>query len=132
MMENVVVMIVEDNDLFSKSLGLLLNTHGFEVIRCSTSSAALRAVYTHKVDAIVLDLNLGEGIISGYEFARLLSMDPDIKKIPVVIVTGRPIKEILQDSYSILKGATLMQKPILADEILKTLDNITEPPRKLR
>ena len=64
------VLVVDDNEDAATTLGLLLETAGYDVQTCFDGRAALRAADRFGPDACVLDINMPG--MDGYELARRL------------------------------------------------------------
>ena len=64
------VLVVDDNEDAATTLGLLLETAGYDVRTCFDGRAALRAADRFEPDACVLDINMPG--MDGYELARRL------------------------------------------------------------
>jgi PAS domain S-box-containing protein len=97
------VMIVEDEALVALALREALDEMGFSVLgpfnRISEAMVALR---NHRVDAAVLDVNLGGEMI--YPLADVLAAD----RVPFVFITGYGAEEI-EPRYA---KVPILQKPI--------------------
>ena len=99
------VMIVEDEALVAMALRETLDELGFSVIgpfnRISEAMVALR---NNRIDAAVLDVNLGGELI--YPLADVLTAD----RVPFIFITGYGAEEI-EPRYA---HVPILQKPIEA------------------
>ncbi len=97
------VLLVEDEALVAMMIQDTLAEFGFQVIGpVSTASEALAASRDSPLDAAVLDINLGDGMV--YTVAEILSK----RGVPFVFVTGYDADSV--DSRFI--GVPVLQKPI--------------------
>ena len=80
------ILIVEDDQFLSLLLKGRLEKEGFIVLQAFDGEAGLSLVKNEKPDLIVLDLIMPK--ISGFEFLEILSADPQLCKIPVVVATN--------------------------------------------
>jgi CheY-like chemotaxis protein len=84
-------ILVVDDDL--PILGLMRNIlreFGFQAITASTGSEALTIARERCPDLILLDKNMPG--MSGEEVAQELRRDPALKSIPILIVSGEPLR----------------------------------------
>lgn len=73
-------------------------------------------------DLILLDIKLPR--LSGMELLERLKSSPELRGIPVVMLTGSLVSEHIQKSYD-LGAVSYLLKPITEDDILMTLSNLT-------
>jgi two-component system, response regulator PdtaR len=79
------VLIMEDDLLLTLSLELMLKNAGIQnMMRAETGEEAINKVKSGKIDLIIADIYLGEGI-SGTEAVMKIQEE---KKIPVIYITG--------------------------------------------
>ena len=90
-MEKKRILIIEDEEDFSKGLQVILSAHGFEVQTATTGKGGLTLAKTIHPDLIILDIMLPE--IDGYKICRLLKFDERYKKIPILMLTARTQEE---------------------------------------
>jgi len=73
-------------------------------------------------DLILLDIRLPR--LSGMELLERLKTSPELRSIPVVMLTGSLVSEHIQRSYD-LGAVTYLLKPISEDDLLVTLSYLT-------
>jgi two-component system cell cycle response regulator DivK len=64
----------------------LFTSSGFEVIEATTGLEGITAAETHRPALILMDIQLPG--IDGYEATRRIKENPDLKNIPVIVVTS--------------------------------------------
>jgi PAS domain S-box-containing protein len=97
------VLLVEDEALVAMMIQETLVEFGFEVLGpVSTASEALAAARERHIDAAVLDINLGDGLV--YTVAEILAK----RGVPFVFVTGYDAESV--DSR--FSGIPVLQKPV--------------------
>jgi len=102
------VMIVEDEALVAMALRESLDELGFSVIGpYNRISEAMIALRNNRIDAAVLDVNLGGELI--YPLADVLAAD----RVPFVFITGYGAEEI-EPRYA---HVPILQKPIETDAL---------------
>jgi PAS domain S-box-containing protein len=103
------IMVVEDEALVAMALGELLNEMGYSVIGpFSRISEAIIALRNGRIDAAVLDINLGSEIV--YPLADILMADG----VPFIFVTGYS-DEGIEHRFS---NIPVLQKPIERDALM--------------
>ncbi|MGA7789073.1 MAG: response regulator [Xanthobacteraceae bacterium] len=104
------VLLVEDEALVAMMIQETLTEFGFQVIGpVGTASEALAAAREKHVDAAVLDINLGDGLV--YTVAEILGK----RGVPFVFVTGYDADSV-DPRFS---GVPILQKPIERDMLQK-------------
>ncbi|RAJ45505.1 signal transduction histidine kinase [Kitasatospora sp. SolWspMP-SS2h] len=81
-----VLVAVDDDAVFRGVLRPLLDEIADRVVEAHDGAAALAAVRDARPDGIVLDLHLGE--VDGYQVLADLRADPELRQVPVVILTS--------------------------------------------
>ena len=95
------LLVIEDNDIQSKSLKELLADEHVEVTTTSTAEAALKIIGQGGIDCIVLDLGLPD--MSGIELLQKLRLSEIEPYIPVIVFTGKeltPDERVMLDKYA--------------------------------
>ncbi len=118
------ILIVEDEQDISVYLAALFDDNGYETVTALDGLKGFDMAKTEKPDLITLDMAMPEQ--SGVRLFRKFREDPEILKIPVVIITG--IGEDMETFFAKLKGFPspegFMAKPIEADALLKMVGDI--------
>ena len=81
------ILVVEDEEDILELISYNLNREGYRVSTATTGEEGLRLAMRDKPDLIVLDLMLPG--IDGIEVCRRLKADPQVRFIPVVMVTAK-------------------------------------------
>lgn len=85
------VMVIEDEEALGLMLKYNLEKEGFEVIIENRGAKALGAVEKYAPSVILLDWMLPE--ISGVEICKLIRAKPEIKNIPIIMLTAKGEEE---------------------------------------
>jgi two-component system CheB/CheR fusion protein len=80
------ILVVDDNPDAAETLALLLQFGGHDVRTAHEGESALETAYAFRPQVIVLDIGLPK--MDGYEVARRLRQDPEMKKLFLVALTG--------------------------------------------
>ncbi len=83
------LLVVEDNEVESRSINELLLSDDIEIVNVDTGAAALEALRTQMFDCCVLDLRLPD--MSGFELLEEVKADPALSHVPIVVFTGKDL-----------------------------------------
>jgi len=80
------ILVVEDQEDNRQILRDLLGSAGYDMVEAGDGEAALVAVKSERPDLILMDIQLP--LLDGYEATRRIKADPDLKNIPIIVVTS--------------------------------------------
>jgi two-component system cell cycle response regulator DivK len=80
------ILVVEDQEDNRQILRDLLGSVGYDMVEAGDGLAALVAVKARRPDLILMDIQLP--LLDGYEATRRIKADPDLKDIPIIVVTS--------------------------------------------
>lgn len=81
------VLAVDDDPEGLFAIEQLLLLRGYEVITAASGTETLKKAREESPDLILLDVVMPEP--NGYEVARILKADPELRYVPVVLLTGK-------------------------------------------
>jgi len=81
------LIVVDDDPDFLDLNRRMLEKAGYRVDSFSTVSSAIEAMRADAPDLIVTDLMM-ESLDSGFAFSEALKSDPELKDVPVIVVTA--------------------------------------------
>jgi PAS domain S-box-containing protein len=108
-------LVVEDDYRAADLLRVHLEAEGFTVLHAASAEAALVLAVQQPVSLITLDILLPN--MEGWEFLSRLKQVPDLRRIPVVIIS---IVADPNKGFS-LGAAAVMQKPISRQDLYESL-----------
>ncbi len=85
------IMVVEDEEAIGLMLKYNLEKEGYDVLVQSRGSRAIADAEKYQPSVILLDWMLPE--ISGVEICKLIRSKPDIKNIPIIMLTAKGEEE---------------------------------------
>ncbi|HEY4406059.1 MAG TPA: response regulator [Xanthobacteraceae bacterium] len=80
------ILVVEDQEDNRQILRDLLTSGGFDMIEAENGADAITAAEANRPDLILMDIQLP--ILDGYEATRRIKANPDLKSIPIIVVTS--------------------------------------------
>jgi DNA-binding NtrC family response regulator len=81
------ILAVDDNPDGLFALEQLLLARGFSVVTASSGVETIELVNSERPDLILLDVVMPEP--NGYEVSKILKADPELRFIPIVLLTGK-------------------------------------------
>jgi len=125
------VFIVDDDGDIVDALSMVLTQSGYEVASTLNASEALQMIKKEKPDMIILDVMFPEDSSKGFELGRSFHNDPQVKNIPVVILSAVNIKfklgfskkEINEDWMPVKE---FIEKPIEPKKLIETVKKYTD------
>ncbi len=86
------ILIVEDEDIIIDLLEKKLIQEGYEVSTAHDGEEGLKIMKEVKPDIVLLDIVMPKK--SGYEVMEEMSKDPELNKIPIIIISnsGQPVE----------------------------------------
>jgi DNA-binding response OmpR family regulator len=111
------ILVVDDEADIRDLLGTVLRLHGYQVIEARNGVEAYNVARAERPALILLDLMMP--IMSGEEFRRAQLASPDIRKIPVVVISAHhDVKRVVQG----MKVAAFLVKPLDIEVLEQVVD----------
>jgi two-component system, chemotaxis family, response regulator Rcp1 len=126
------ILLVEDNPgdvrLTKESLGeakvrnnMMVASDGLEAMACLRREG--QYADASRPDLILLDLNLPR--MNGFEVLDAIKEDPDLKRIPVVVLTTSQAEQDIIRSYNLYANA-YVNKPVDLEQFIKVIKSIED------
>jgi two-component system, cell cycle response regulator DivK len=80
------ILVVEDQQDNRQILRDLLTNSGFDVLEAEDGQSGVNAAKSQRPDLILMDIQLP--VLDGYEATRQIKSDPNLKSIPIIVVTS--------------------------------------------
>ena len=93
------VLVVDDGELNRDLLGRRVEEHGHEVATAGSGLEALEMLRAGGFDAVLLDIMMPD--MDGYEVLRRVRTDPELARIPVLMVTALDDMETLARCFQL-------------------------------
>lgn len=120
------VLLVDDDKDFVEATKMVLESKPYEVLVAYNGDEGLAKARKEKPDLIILDVIMP--VKDGFTAAEQLKKDPELKKIPVIMLTSFAQK-VGETSLSMSQGLMLdtedyVDKPISPEELLKRVEKL--------
>jgi CheY-like chemotaxis protein len=115
------VIVVEDEPEAAEMFAEMMRVSGFRVLQTYSSTPAIAMIANEKPDVVLLDVMMPD--VSGLEVLRFMRRDPQLKDIPVIVVSA---KSMLTDIQSGLEaGASLyLTKPVGFQDLKNAVEKV--------
>jgi two-component system chemotaxis response regulator CheY len=80
------VLIVDDDETAREALAAFLEAEGYPVLEAANGREALDQLQRDSIGAILLDLMMP--VMDGWEFRAAQIRDPDLARVPVMVITA--------------------------------------------
>ena len=116
------VVCIEDEPEIIDLIRLILGRKGFELTGATSGLEGLAAIRQVKPDLVLLDLMMPD--MDGWEVYQQMKADPELKHIPVIVVTAKAqsIDKIL--GLHIAKVDDYVTKPFGPQELLQSVERV--------
>jgi diguanylate cyclase (GGDEF)-like protein len=119
------VLVVDDDRELCETLGAALVDHGYFVRSASSGRKLVGKLAADPPDLILLDVTLSW--VNGFDLCTALKQHADLRRIPVVFISGHTTAEDVQHGLSC--GADdYLPKPIDMERLFARLDVLLAPP----
>ncbi|MHC4423598.1 MAG: response regulator [Planctomycetota bacterium] len=86
-MENAKILVVDDDPDYTKVLKTILESEHYTVVTAGDRTEGMEKIRTDKPSLIMLDVMMATWQ-DGFEMSRELKKDPQLKDIPIIILTA--------------------------------------------
>jgi PAS domain S-box-containing protein len=118
------VLLVEDNDLNSKLTTVFLKNL-YKVEHVSDATSALQKIEEKTYDAILMDINLGEGI-NGVDAANEIRKNEKYKDVPIIAMTGYALNKD-KENFIETGFSHYIAKPFTKKQLIELMNEIYTP-----
>ena len=125
--EGAQILIVDDDPDFARITKRILETHGYNTRTVSSGTDALKVLrYSRggRPDLVLLDIMM-DYVTDGLDVRRRMQQDPDLRHIPVVMVTSltgvRGQSVLPQREYARATG--WLAKPVRAEQLVSVVES---------
>lgn len=121
------IVYVEDDLEMIDLVKLILDRKGYEVIGALGGRNGIDILTEQKPDLILLDLMMPD--VDGWEVYQMVKANPDLKSIPVVVITAKAqqIDKVL--GLEIAKVDAYLTKPFQPQDLIDCVDQyLSESP----
>jgi FOG: CheY-like receiver len=119
-MKDKTILVIEDNEINMKLIRTFLEIGKYRILQAGDAETGLRLAREKRPDLILMDIQLPG--MDGLSAGQFIKTDPDLKKIPIIAVTGNAMQKDKEEAMDIGFAGYLL-KPFSVDVFLETIDN---------
>ncbi|MDY6792481.1 MAG: response regulator [Thermodesulfobacteriota bacterium] len=109
------ILIIDDDPVVVKYLQAVFSDNGYETCSAGSTSEGLEVVRQEKPDLITLDIQMPDQW--GPRFYRKLIQDKELKKIPVIVISG------IDGDHAIKNAVAFVKKPFDPEKVVGIVKN---------
>jgi DNA-binding NtrC family response regulator len=115
------VLVIDDEKNIRRTLRMVLESEGYEVLDAESAEEGLKVVEEHAPDCLLLDLKL-PGMSGLDALAKLQADEPGETQVPVIVISGHgTVSDAVQATR--LGAFDFLEKPLDRDRVVITLRN---------
>ena len=121
-MENKKILLVDDENIFTKNMSKLLEARGYHTVAVNSGDKAIAALDQDKYDFMILDLNMPgmDGITTFKEIKKLQLLPTE-----TLILTGHGAIDTAMEAVK-LGAHDYLTKPCEVDELVEKIEDAWE------
>lgn len=103
------ILVIDDDPIVREFASAYLKTPGLHLALAAHGGEGLERLSASRFDLVLSDVDMP--VVDGFDFLRRVRVDPVLRAMPVVLVTGRDDLEAIDRAFAL--GATsFVTKPI--------------------
>ncbi len=120
--QNITILAVDDFSTMRRIIRNMLKQLGYNnILEAEDGAVALRLLQGGKVDFVISDWNMPN--MNGLELLKAIRADPNLKSIPVLLVTAEALKENVVEAVKAGVNNYVV-KPFTAETLKEKIDAI--------
>lgn len=115
------ILVIDDDEGIRAAIRRIFEKEGYKVIAAADGTQLSDVLDDSPIDLIILDIGLPW--LNGYELAKLLKEHEDLKKIPLIFLSGKTSELDVKRGFEV--GADdYIKKPFDVEKVKKTVDTL--------
>ncbi|MBN1304413.1 MAG: response regulator [Anaerolineales bacterium] len=115
------VLIVEDEPAAAELFAEMMRVNDFNVVKSSGSTQAITIIKETRPDLVLLDIMMPD--ISGLEVLKFMQRDPNLQRIPVIVVSAKSMPQDIASSLD-AGAAMYLTKPVGYLDLMKAVEKV--------
>ena len=119
--EPATILVIDDDESMRSALQRIFESEGYKVILAADGTQLSHVLDDSTLDLIVLDIGLPW--INGFELAKLMKENSDLKEIPLVFISGRTSEIDVKRGFE-LGADDYIKKPFEIEDVKKSVKTL--------
>lgn len=118
------VMIIEDDHFLSSLMKARLEKEGFTIVQAFDGEEAMQLLKEQLPSLIVLDLIMPK--VTGFEVLQMISITPQLDKVPVVILSNLAQDSDIQKAQELGAKEYFVKVKVSIDDLVGRIKSLVE------
>ena len=125
------IKIIDDDVELAENLSLILEKEGYTVSTLDHTEGAVEDLVQSRPDLLILDVMFPENVAGGFDLARKIRQAPEIKDLPVILLTE--VNQNFPTDFSAddidpdwMPVQDFLEKPVDIEALRKKIDHLLQ------
>ncbi|MFH1366750.1 MAG: response regulator [Patescibacteria group bacterium] len=114
------ILVIEDDPAELFAMKKMIQEAGYEILTASDGQTGLNLIKKEKPDLVFLDIILPK--INGFDILELVKKDPQVMKIPIIVLTNLNDEETAMKSRTLGAADHLIKMQVYPHDIIRKID----------
>jgi len=114
------ILFIDDSKVARENIVEMLDEYDYNIFLGESAKEAIRLLGNHEIDLIFMDYQMPE--IDGFQAIKIIRNNNRTKFIPIIILTAKDPKKLLEDKGLELGAIDYLTKPISQFELFRTIE----------
>jgi CheY-like chemotaxis protein len=121
------ILIIDDDPNFVEATKAILESKSYKVVAAYDKNEGMEKINSEKPDLILLDIMMKK-LDDGFTLCYKLKHDPELKKIPVLAISGiteeTGLKFSSETDGEYFEADDYVEKPVKTDDLLERIEKL--------
>lgn len=122
--KKILVLIIEDDSYISDMYRIKLESENFEVVTTKDGITGIKMLKKQQPDIVLLDIVMPK--IDGFNILKTIKRNPELKKIPIVLLTNLSQKENVERGFGLGADSYIIKAHFTPSEVVEKIKSILE------
>src|SRR6516165_6246724 len=118
------VYFIDDSATMREVIKIAFRRENINVVACHDAVSALAEIETAKPDLVITDVIMPDK--DGYDVCQYIKAHPDLKKTPVVLMSGVVNRAVAEKAFAV-KADELLRKPFQPQDLIARVKHLLKP-----
>jgi CheY-like chemotaxis protein len=118
------VYFIDDSATMREVIKIAFRRENINVVACHDAVSALAEIETAKPDLVITDVIMPDK--DGYDVCQYIKGHPDLKKTPVVLMSGVVNRAVAEKAFAV-KADELLRKPFQPQDLIARVKHLLQP-----